>query len=362
MTAPAATVLEHEIGPTGLVAIRLHASDIRIRAVDGSVVRVNDTTGTLARSVRIERGPGSLSLQADRGLSLSLGSLGSIGLGVGRRVPNLEIEVPRQATLVVETASGGITVDGLAGDQRYRTASGQVRLRDVCGSLTLDVVSGDVDILSVGSCTLEARSVSGDLAVRGDMIGFVRLSTTSGDLRINGRLAGPGPSAIETVSGDTTLAPTGSLRVEVISVAGDVRSDIEATTESGRGSTTVVVGEDGPTLTIRSISGNVRLVRGSLPVSLPSQRPPESTLPRMPVMLDVATEGRTVATSDPAELPDKGSMAILESLERGEIDVDEAARRLEILDSTHVPAESEPEPEADPHPHTDADAEMEARS
>jgi hypothetical protein len=79
-------------------------------------------------------------------------------------------------------------------------------------------------------------------------------------------------------------------------------------------------------------------------------------------MLDVATEGRTVATSDPAELPDKGSMAILESLERGEIDVDEAARRLEILDSTHVPAESEPEPEADPHPHTDADAEMEARS
>ena len=355
MTAPAATVLEHEIGPTGLVAIRLHGSDIRVRAVDGSMVRVNDTTGTLARSVRVERGPGSLSLEAGRGLSVSLGSLGSIGLGVGRRAPNLEIEVPRHATLVLETASGGVTVDGLAGDQRYRTASGQVLLRDVCGPLTLEVVSSDVDIQTTGACTVDARSISGDLAVRGDAVGSVRLSTTSGDVRINGRFAGPGPFAIETVSGDTTLAPTGSLRVEVMSVAGDVRSDIEATTEGRRGSRTVVVGEDGPTLTIRSISGNVRLVRGSLPVSLPSQRPPESTLPLEPVMPDDLTEGPTVAISDPAEAPhDNGSMAILESLERGEIDVDEAARRLEILDGLPATAEADIQTEDEARPAADA--------
>lgn len=338
MSTPTATVLEHEIGPTGLVAIRLHASDIRVLAVDGSVARVHDLTGTLERSARVECGPGSLSLQADRGLSLSLGSLGSIGLGLGRRMPNLEIEVPRHATLVLETASGDVTVEGMAGDQRYRTASGQVHLRDVCGPLALEVVSGDVDIQAAGACTVDARSVSGDLAVRGDTVGSIRLSTTSGDVRVDGRLAGPGPFAVETVSGDTVLAPTGSLRVTVKSVAGNVRSDIEATTEGGRGSRTLVVGQGGPTLTIHSISGDVRLVRGALPVSLPGQRPP------VPAETAVAA----VPPVPPTPRDDDGSMAILESLERGEIDVDEATRRLRILDTLPVTADAEAVVEARP--------------
>ena len=355
MTAASSTVLEHDIGRTGLLAVRLHASDLRIRAVDGSTVRVSDPTGELHGSVAIERGPGSLSLRADRGISVGIGR---VGLDVGRQAPDLEIEVPRGATVVLETASGDLTVDGLVGDQRYRTASGTILLRDVGGQLAVDAVSGDVTIAAPGESAIGARTVSGDLHLQAGTLRSLRLSTTSGDMRIEGRLAGEGPFAIESVSGDTILAPVGGVTVAVKSVTGDIRSDLESTTEGGRGSRTVTVGDGGARLTLRSISGDLRLVRpaGRVVVSSPASRvapvapeppiapePPAAPEPPMAPEPPVAPEAPTIAIEPPASIEDPQaeavapasdpSLAILEALERGEIDVAEATRRLSALDA-----------------------------
>jgi len=345
MTAGIATVLEHEIGATGLLAIRLHTSDVTVRAVDGPSVRIHDLSGTLERSVRVERGAGSLALRADRSLGFGIGS---VVVGVGRRAPNLEIEVPRRATVVLETASGDVTVAGLAGDQRYRTASGAMVLRDVSGQLIVDAVSGDVEVRSDGPCSVAARTVSGNLDVRGDVFHALRLSSTSGDVRLDGRLdgstTGSGPFAIESVSGDTVIGVAGSARVEVRSVTGDVRTDVDVSSEGGRGSRTLVVGAGGPTLTVRTVSGDVRLVRPfqgmpgapatavATPVATAtttsvaepprSSEPPEALEPTVPV----------VPPEPPG--PDDTLARVLGSLERGEIDVTEASRRLADLDAS----------------------------
>ena len=273
MTAVSNAVLEHDIGPTGLLAVRLHTSDLRIRAVDGSTVRVSDPTGSLQGSVAVERAVGSLSLRAERGISVGIGRL---GIGVGRHAPDLQIDVPRGATVVLETASGDITAEGLIGDQRYRTASGAIDLRDVRGQLTVDAVSGDVIIAATGDTSLGIRTVSGDLDLRAGTVAGLRISTTSGDIRFEGRPVGDGPFAIESVSGDTILAPTGGLTVTVKSVTGEIRSDLDSTTGGSRGSRTVTVGDGGPHLTVRSISGDLRLVRPSGPVAAaaPGPRPP----------------------------------------------------------------------------------------
>ena len=148
MNAASGTTLEHDIGPTGLLAVRLQSSDLRIRAVDGSTVRVAARTGSLDGSVSVDRAPGSLSIKANRGVSVGIGGM---GIDVSSPTPELEIDVPRGATVVVETASGDLTVDGLAGDQRYRTASGTIVLRGVGGQLTVDAVSGDVSIVADGT-------------------------------------------------------------------------------------------------------------------------------------------------------------------------------------------------------------------
>lgn len=329
MTAPTTNVLEHEIGPGGLLAIRLHSSDIRVRGVAGSVVRLHDATGTLERTVRIERAPGSLSLRADRGVSIGFVAVPIVG---GRRAPNLDIEAPFGTTIVVETASGDVAADGLTGDQRYRTASGDIVLRSVSGQLTIDAVSGDVGVVTGGACAIAARTVSGDLSIRGDdALSSARLATTSGEIRLEGRFAGSGPYAVETVSGDTVLAPAGGLRLEVRTVTGDVRSEIEATSAGGRGARTVVVGAGGPTLTFRSISGDIRVVGpGATPAQIASAstlevpaRPVPPELPAPPVPPEPPTEP---VTSD-------SPMAVLEALERGDIDVAEASRQLEAFDA-----------------------------
>jgi hypothetical protein len=208
MTAATSSSLEHEIGADGLLAIRLRDGEVRLRAVDGGTVRVRDANGhDLADSFAIEAAAGSLSLKAGRGLEIIVGSR-SMRRGSRRRTPDLDIDLPRGATLVLEAASGDIEADGLQGDQRYRTASGDVVLHGVSGKVSIEVVSGDVDLGATGEAQVTIRSVSGDIEVRAGTLSALQVNTTSGDIGVTARLAGPGPFAIETVSGDGRLAPT----------------------------------------------------------------------------------------------------------------------------------------------------------
>ena len=64
----------------------------------------------------------------------------------GGHAPELDVELPRRATVVIETVSAEIEVDGLVGDQRYRTTSGDLDLRTVSGRLVIETVSADLDI------------------------------------------------------------------------------------------------------------------------------------------------------------------------------------------------------------------------
>ena len=100
------------------------------------------------------------------------------------------------------------------GDQRYRSASGDLVLADVRGSLTIEALSGDIEIDTDGPSTITARTVSGDVDLRAGSLAELRATTTSGDLHITGRFDGEGPYAIVTVSGDATLAPANDVRVE----------------------------------------------------------------------------------------------------------------------------------------------------
>ena len=130
-------------------------------------------------------GEGNVSLRAGRGLDRSIAG--------GGATPNLEIELPRRATVVVETASADIEVDGLAGDQRYRTASGEVRLRAVTNRIAIEAVSGDIDVVATGEADVSVRTVSGDVALRAATLRSLQAATTSGDLKVAGRLLGAGP-------------------------------------------------------------------------------------------------------------------------------------------------------------------------
>ncbi len=276
MTTTIGSTLEHTIGADGLLAVSLRSGTVRLHAVDGDAIRARDVRGRdLEATFSIELGPGSAAFRAGRALDIA-------GLRAAGRGADLEIEVPRRATVVLDGASAETHVDGLAGDQRYRTVSGDITLRGVTGRIHIEAVSGDVDITATAEASLTARVVSGDIDVRAATLTSLEVATTSGDLKVAGRLAGPGPFRVETVSGDALLAPVGDIRVEMTTVAGDLRSDIEGMSGGGPGRRSLVVGEAGPVVSFRSMSGDLRVVRAiplatvavvAVPASVPEPEP-----------------------------------------------------------------------------------------
>jgi putative adhesin len=315
--------IEHEIGPTGLLAVRLRAGDARLRAVEGSVVRIHDAVGDLEGRLHLERGEGSLSVRS------SEAGIFDDGMHPGSLDEELVIDVPTGATVVVEASSADVTIDGLLGDQRYRTASGDIRLRDVSGQLSVETVSGDIEMLAVDRSSVAVRTVSGDVSIRASDLDSLRATTTSGDVRLAGRLLGPGPFAIDTVSGDMLLALAGHVRLEASTVAGDVTSEVKARSEGSPGRRVLIVGDGRPTMTVRSMSGDVSLTEASAVTRPFAPTPPSDD--------DQAGDSPTVVV-DHAEpdVDDAARLAILRALEAGQIDVAEATRRLEALEGSPI--------------------------
>jgi hypothetical protein len=277
----------------------------------------------------IALGDGSASLRANRGLDpLDLSGRG--------RTPNIEIDLPRRATIVVETASAEVTVDGLLGDQRYRTASGDMRLRAVSGRVAVEAVSGDIDVVATGEADMTLRTVSGDVELRAATLRSLQATTTSGDLKVAGRLAGPGPFSIVTVSGDALLAPAGDLRIEMATLSGDLQSELGGRSGTGRGRRSLSVGSGEPLVEFRSLSGDLSVVRPT-PVAVSSTAHPDpapATPPDAAAPLSADPESSVQPVHGAiAAAYDDARLRILRSLERGEIDVAEAGVRLEALDS-----------------------------
>ncbi len=329
-TTTSGAALEHEIGASGRFHLRQASGSVRIRGVDGGTARARELNGrALAECFQIEAGEGELSLTAPDRFGLD------IVFGIGRRTSaDLELEVPRGATVNLETASAELRGRELLGRTNIRTASGDVTLEALAGTLELDSVSGEVRIVADAALDLRARTISGDLAVRAPRLGRAEIGTTSGDVRLDAELVGGGPFGIETVSGDVTIVGRMGIRVEARTVTGDLRSDLPHRREAGRGRKLLVVGDGSVPLSFRSVSGDLRVTapRDVLP-GMPAPDPASSgssqagevapatpdapASPDAPLPAAPGTGGREVARLD-----------ILRAVERGDLSVEAAMQRI----------------------------------
>ena len=326
--------VEHDLGPTGRVALRVTNPDVELRGVDGTVARVriefairasteNEADEILERvKLRVRQAPGSLEVSEPKDGDSGLGSIVRIlGFGNARVDGRIVAEVPEGAEIAYTGVSADLVGIGLVGTQEYRTVSGDLVLSDLAGRVRVNGVSGDVSLRAEAPLWLQANTVSGDLSVIGPRLEECRVITVSGDVELEGALAGGVEHRVETVSGDLWFGAAGGLTLEVRGLSTDVDVNVSHRSEGSRDRRRYVVGDGSARLLFSSMSGDVaiaaarRVAAGDLRLADAPAPPTPPTPPTPP------------APPSPA-LPDDEQLRILRALERGEIDVEEASRLL----------------------------------
>jgi DUF4097 and DUF4098 domain-containing protein YvlB len=141
-------------------------------------------------------------------------------------------------SLETKSASGDLVVRGeIERDATVKTVSGDAFLDRVGGSLRFQTVSGDLIARSVEH-SVDGKSVSGDVRLESTREGNVSVQSVSGDIEVG-------------------VAPGTNLDVDAGSVSGDLASEVPLGSDPG-----TAVGE-GPTLVVRgkTVSGDFRVYR-----------------------------------------------------------------------------------------------------
>lgn len=317
--------IAHEIGPTGRFSLRVTSPEVELRAVPGTAARVriefelraaNDAEADEAFETvkfRVSRGDGLLEVVEPKRVDAGLGAIGRL-LGVsGTRVDmHIVAELPAGTTVSYAGVSADVTAIGFRGMQDYKTVSGDLSLSDIGGTIRVTGVSGDVSLRAEEPIRLGANSVSGDLSVFAPRLDECRVVTVSGDVELEADLAAA-QHRVETVSGDLSLGLVGGLTLDVRGLSTDVSVGMAHRSEGSRDRRRYVIGDGAATLQFSSMSGDVVVHPARRIATPPPPMPP--TAPQPP------------APPTPPLAPDE-QMAVLRALERGEIDVDEASRRL----------------------------------
>ncbi|MEX2548433.1 MAG: DUF4097 family beta strand repeat-containing protein [Chloroflexota bacterium] len=279
--------IRHRIGANGTFSLSNVSGDIRLRGNDGEEVVVNARWegGGDDRPLPlvVRRSETSLHVDTDeqRGW-LSFRHSGAIGF---------DVSLPAGARVDINAVSADIDAHGLLGEQTYKTISGDLEIVDAGGRVSATTVSGDIELIATQPVEANVATTSGDASLTAPTFQPVRLRSVSGDMNVVGGFA-PGPQhTVESVSGDLTIETTTGLTV-------DTKRGLDFTKKDHK---PMVSGDGSANLRFRSLSGDARLsgfTGGATPPPQPS-------------------------------MSNADSLEILRALERGEIDVEEASRRLE---------------------------------
>src|SRR5450759_4435041 len=354
--------LSHQIGTSGRVSVKTIRGLLRVRGIDGEEARLTVTYRIRAADqaaaeraletgrVTVDRGPGSLDVETpERRLSTGLAWL----FGGARVNADVSLDVPWGTRVRYETMSGAIEAVALLGDQKYRTVAGNIRLWSLGGLVEASSISGSITLDSGGDIRLRANTISGGVRVRARRFYGMAVSTTSGRITVVGALDPAGDYRADSISGGVSLTPLSGVTAELRTVSGSINSEVEHRVEGGRGFWRSIIGDGRPPFRVNSTWGGLRIlaarpgdyvVAGSAPVkpTEPAPAVPAAPGPTTSATADAQQDpglretAETWSSEEPVEADearepatDDDELAILQALERGEIGVDEAAKRLE---------------------------------
>jgi len=157
----------------------------------------------------------------------------------------LEVHMPREADLNVETGDGSVEAQALTGNLNIHTGDGHIRVDGARGDIRLRTGDGSIEGRDLDG-RLDADTGDGHVTVEGR---FDALNIKTGDGSINARAS----AGSKMGSGWTIRTGDGSVDM---TLPGDLQANIEASTNDGRISLGIPVTVEG-TFSTSKISGKM---------------------------------------------------------------------------------------------------------
>jgi DUF4097 and DUF4098 domain-containing protein YvlB len=231
--------------PKVVLSVCLRSGSVTVRGWDRSQVRASSSDGMAIDFQKPATSnvdlPKELELLADKSKSRFEGrcfSYGDLELDVPRgasvnlQAGNSEIHASGIAGLRVTAQSGAISVDQITQSVEIKTIGGEITVANSKGSIKLHSVGGSIEVHDVSPNdardVCEAGTVAGDITFDQVRHAQVKINTVSGSLSFSGPLASAGSYSLQTISGavDLFLPSNSSFRLSAtLSADEDFNSD-----------------------------------------------------------------------------------------------------------------------------------------
>src|SRR6266568_7199099 len=258
---------------------------VRIMIPHGSVRVLGWDADSLAVSARLERRAGRFFAAGD----VHVRKLG-VDTAAGGAGADLEVHVPRGATVWVKAATANIDVEGVDGTLDLSSEGGSIRVLGTPQDVTAETMNGSVELAS-GTARARVKTVSGDILLRGASqdLGATTLSghivvraagwqrggtgvqrgkfeSVTGDIRFEGELGRGGVVELETQSGklDVRVPATTVADFDTITIGGTITNTLTAAAPQRRAAGVgqelrLSTGTGGAQVTVRSFKGPILL-------------------------------------------------------------------------------------------------------
>jgi len=167
-----------------------------------------------------------------------------------------EISAPKGIALNLRSGSGDVEIDNLSRFLKAETGSGSIRAHGIGGPAELHTGSGDVDLEQSAPGEVKASTGSGTIRLH-SLNGSVSARTGSGDIEADGRVAGE--SRLQSGSGSIRLHSGGSARFNVDASTGSGSIRIAGAPETEHHHVSAPINGGGPTLEVRTGSGDIQI-------------------------------------------------------------------------------------------------------
>lgn len=171
------------VGETPTLEVENFAGDVTVRSGEGDEIRVTVTKRAGSGS-QLNRIDVDVSEQAD-GVEIRTSHPGT---SIGGASVRLEVSVPNDARLELDTGAGNVVVDGVEGEISARSGAGNVRVEGAAASVELSTGAGNIDYEGdpQGDCTFDNSVGNVTLGLPANVDAEVRLTTGIGNVELGG--------------------------------------------------------------------------------------------------------------------------------------------------------------------------------